>query len=151
MARFCFEEEPTAVAATIEHDPEAGVDRLVAGTLRFPRGVATFACGMQLAPRQRAELLGTGGHLELETAWNPPPDASSLLVLDKRTALEAPELDRIELPPCNHYTILAEVFARAARERAPAPLPLEDSVANMAVLDALFRSAESGCWEKPEA
>jgi predicted dehydrogenase len=150
MARFCFEEEPTAVAATIEHDPEAGVDRLVAGTLRFPRGVATFACGMQLAPRQRAELLGTGGHLELETAWNPPADAPSVLVLDKRTALEAPELDRIELPPCNHYTILAELFARAARERAPAPLPLEDSVANMAVLDALFRSAESGCWEKPE-
>jgi hypothetical protein len=27
---------------------------------------------------------------------------------------------------------------------------LEDSICNMAVIDALFRSAESGTWETPE-
>jgi hypothetical protein len=29
------------------------------------------------------------------------------------------------------------------------PVPLEDAVRNMAVIDALFRSAESGRWEAP--
>ena len=149
MARFCFEEEPTEVAATLERDPEAHVDLLVSGVLRFPRGVASFACGMQLAPSQRADLLGTGGHIQVETAWNPPADRPSRLVIERGGSLEAPALESVELEACNQYTILAELFARAARAGDPAPLPLEDSVKNMKVLDALFRSAESGRWEKP--
>jgi hypothetical protein len=28
------------------------------------------------------------------------------------------------------------------------PVPVEDAVANMAVLDALFRAADSGRWER---
>jgi predicted dehydrogenase len=118
MARFCYEEEPTEVTATIERDPESGVDRLVSGVLRFPRGIATFACGMQLAPYQRADLLGTSGRLEVEIAWNPPAEASSRLVIDRGATLEAPALERVELEPCNQYTILAELFARAARRLA---------------------------------
>jgi hypothetical protein len=27
--------------------------------------------------------------------------------------------------------------------------PIEDAIANMRVIDALFRSAKSGTWEKP--
>jgi predicted dehydrogenase len=149
MARFCFEEEPAEVAATIERDPQAGVDRLVSGVLRFPRGVATFACGMQLAPFQRADLLGTGGHIQIEIAWNPPAQAPSRLLVDRGGVLETPALESIELERCNQYTILTELFARAARAGDPAPLPLEDSVKNMRVLDALFRSADSGRFEQP--
>jgi hypothetical protein len=29
------------------------------------------------------------------------------------------------------------------------PVPLKDAVLNMAVIDALFRSAQSGRWETP--
>jgi hypothetical protein len=29
------------------------------------------------------------------------------------------------------------------------PYPLEDSIANMRVIDAVFTAAESGRWEKP--
>jgi len=47
----------------------------------------------------------------------------------------------------NQYTILAQLFARAAQTGGPAPIPLEDSIKNMAVLDALRRSAASGRWE----
>jgi predicted dehydrogenase len=150
MSRFCFGAEPTEVAATLERDPQSGVDRLVSGVLRFPGGLATFACGMQLAPYQRVEILGTGGHMELEVAWNPPVEAPSRLVIDRAAELEAPEQERVELPPANPYTLMAERFVEAARDGAPAPLPLEDSVRNMAVLDALFRSAESGKFERPE-
>jgi hypothetical protein len=29
------------------------------------------------------------------------------------------------------------------------PVPLEDSIANMKVIEAVFRSAETGRWERP--
>ena len=44
---------------------------------------------------------------------------------------------------------ILETFAQAIRSGGPAPIPLEDSVKNMAVIDALFCSAESGRWEAP--
>jgi predicted dehydrogenase len=40
-------------------------------------------------------------------------------------------------------------MARAIRGGGVAPVPLEDSVANMMVVDALVRSARTGRWETP--
>jgi predicted dehydrogenase len=50
----------------------------------------------------------------------------------------------------DQYTVLAERFARAAQAGGPSPIPLEDSIKNMAVLDALQRSAASGRVELVE-
>ena len=80
-------------------------------------------------------------------AWNPAPDRPSQLVLETSAELEAPAAERIEFVPANQYTILTELFARAARGGGPAPVTLEDSIKNMLVLDALRRSADSGSWE----
>jgi len=38
----------------------------------------------------------------------------------------------------------------AIRENTAVANPLEDSISNMGVIEALFRSAESGKWETPE-
>jgi predicted dehydrogenase len=51
---------------------------------------------------------------------------------------------RLTFDPVDQYTVLAEGFARAAQAGGPSPIPLEDSIKNMAVLDALRRSAASG-------
>ena len=64
-----------------------------------------------------------------------------------RAILETTAAERIEFPAVDQYTILAQLFARAAATRGPAPIPLEDSIKTMTVLDALRRSAASGCWE----
>ncbi len=147
MSRFCFDDEPTAVAAAMEHDADAGVDVMTSAVLRFPRGHAMFTCGMQFAPEQRAQLLGSKGHLDIGHAWTPAPDEPSSLVLETSDRLEVSAADRIEFGPVNQYTILAQLFARAAMTGGPAPIPLEDSIKNMSVLDALRRSAASGRWE----
>jgi hypothetical protein len=34
-------------------------------------------------------------------------------------------------------------------EGSPLEFGIEDAIANMRVIDALFRSAKSGTWEKP--
>ena len=65
-------------------------------------------------------------------------------MLETSDRLEVTAAERIEFAPVNQYTILAQLFARAAATGGPAPIPLEDSIKNMAVLDALRRSATSG-------
>jgi len=149
ISRFCFDAEPTRVVATLERDPDAGVDRLVSGILEFPGGQSVFTCGMQLVPTQYASITGTRGRIEIETPWNPPPDRPSRLYCDRSAELESPEIETVTFDACNQYTILGETFAQAVRSGGPAPIPLEDSVKNMAVIDALFWSAKSGRWEVP--
>jgi predicted dehydrogenase len=102
---------------------------------------------MQFAPQQRAQILGSKGHIDLLHAWNPASDRPSELVLETGSQLEKPVTEHIEFPAVNQYTILAQLFARAAQTGGPAPIPLEESIKNMAVLDALRRSAASGHWE----
>jgi predicted dehydrogenase len=147
MSRFCFDDEPTSVTARMEHDGDAGVDVMTSAVLSFPRGHAVFTCNMRVAPQQRAQLLGSKGHIDLLHAWNPAPEHPSELVLETSERLEATAAERLEFPAVNQYTLLAQTFARAATTGAPGPVPLEDSIKNMAVLDALRRSAASGRWE----
>ena len=123
MSRFCFDDEPTAVAARMEQDPDSGVDVMTSAVLRFPRGHAIFTCNMRLAPQQRAQILGSKGHIDLPHAWNPAPDSPSELVLETSDRLEVTAAERIEFPAVNQYTILAQLFARAARHGRPGADP----------------------------
>jgi predicted dehydrogenase len=155
MSRFCFDAEPTEVIAAVEPDADTGVDRLSSALLRFPGGHATLTCGMELLAGQRALLLGTEGHIDVYQAWTPPADRPSELVLETSADLERPLAERIAFEPVDQYTVLVELFARAAQGGSagpgnPGPVPLEDSFKNMAVLDALFRSVASGRWETPQ-
>jgi predicted dehydrogenase len=54
----------------------------------------------------------------------------------------------IEFPVVDQYAIQADCFSDAVRGVGPVPVSLEDAIANMEVIDAVFRSADSGAWEK---
>ena len=54
-----------------------------------------------------------------------------------------------EFPVCDQYTLQGDAFSRAVLGEAPLEFPIEDAIANMRVIDAAFRSAKSGGWEKP--
>ena len=149
VSRFLFGGEPRRVLALVERDPELGVDRLTSGLLDFPSGRATFTCSTQLVPHQRVELLGTRGRIEIEVPFNAPPDRPTRILLDDGSALAGRGAEPLEFPPCDQYTIQGDLFSRAVREGGAQPIPLEDAVGNMAVIDALCRSAESGRWEAP--
>ncbi len=53
-------------------------------------------------------------------------------------------------PAADQYTLQGDAFARAVEENSEVPVPLEDSIGNMAVIEAIFRSGKSGQWERPE-
>jgi predicted dehydrogenase len=144
--RFVTGREPTRVVATLDRDPVSGVDRLGSAVLEFPGVQASFVYGTQTFPYQRMTFVGTAGRVDVEVPFNAPSDRPCRLFRYRDGApTEAPEV--IELPPCDQYTVAADAFAAAVLSGAPAPVSLEDSVQNMRVLDALFRSAADGAWQ----
>jgi predicted dehydrogenase len=149
VSRLCFGAEPTRVIAALSREVESGVDVLASAMLEFPTGTSVFSCGMQLSPSQQVALMGNKGRISFDVPWSPYTDRATRLIIDRSEQLEEPMVETVAFEPCNQYTLLAEGFARALREGTAAPLPLEDSVKNMAVLDALARSAASGKWEAP--
>lgn len=150
LARWLFGAEPVEVIAQIERDPEFGVDRLTSALMRFPGGQAAFACSGQLVPFQRMELFGTRGRIEVEIPFNAPPDRPCRILVDDGSALGGLAARAIELPVVDQYTLQADRFSDAIRGRGAVPVSVDDALANMAVIDALFRSAESGRWEAPD-
>ena len=51
------------------------------------------------------------------------------------------------LPESDQYQLQGEAFSRAVRGEIALPYGVEDAIANMRVIDALFRSEKSGRWE----
>jgi predicted dehydrogenase len=150
LSRFIFEQEPVRVMGLIERDPEMRTDRLTSATLEFPAGQAVFTCSTQLGYNQRMIFLGTIGRIEIERPVNPPIDQpSKILIDDNPNDPMGAGITAEMIPACNQFTIQGDLFSKAIREGLEVPVPLEDSVKNMAVIDAIFRSAESGRWEKP--
>jgi len=148
-SRFIFGEEPRRVMALLERDPEMQTDRLSSGMLDFPSGQAVFTCSTQLVPYQRMQLFGTSGRIEIEIPFNAPPDRPCRIFLDDGSDLFGASVTTETLPVCDQYTIQGDLFSQAIRGEGQVPVPLEDAVRNMAVIDALFRSAQSGLWETP--
>lgn len=149
-ARYAFRQEPTRVVALMERDPRMGTDRLSSALLDFPSGQAIFTCSTQLAPYQRIQFVGTRGRIELPVPVNAPPDRRLILRIDSGEGLFGESIEEESFPVCNQYTVQCDAFSKAILEDGPVPVTLENAIANMAVLEAIFRSAESGHWERPE-
>jgi predicted dehydrogenase len=149
LSRFAFGDEPRRVMGLVERDPEWNVDRLTSAVLDFPSGHAVFTCSTQLTPYQRMQFFGTRGRVEVEIPFNSPNDRPTrVFVADDSNTSGG--VETIEFPTCDQYTIQGDLFSRAVREGVETPLPLEDSIKNMAAIEAIFRSAETGRWEEPE-
>jgi len=149
LSRFVFETEPTRVLALMERDPEWKVDRLVSGLLDFPQGQSSFVCSTQLVSYQRMQFFGTARRIDVEIPFNTPPDQPSRILLDDGRLLAGQGAEAQTFEACNQYTLQGDLFSKAIRDGAPAPVPLEDAVRNMRVLDALLRSTQSLRWERP--
>ncbi len=148
-SRFVLGEEPRRVLALIERDPAFGIDRLASAILDYPSAQAVFCCSTQMTPFQRIQILGSAGRVEIEIPFNAPPDAPTRLFVDLAGNLTGAGIRTEEFPVCDQYTLQGDAFSRAILSGGGAPVPLEDALRNLAVIEALFRSEKSGCWETP--
>jgi predicted dehydrogenase len=156
-ARLAFGTEPKRAVGVCALDPKSGCDVLSSAILDFGTGQASFVVGTQHVPYQRVHIFGTKGHLEVEIPFNAPHDRPCKVYLDEGFE-GAPDFtvsrssdDRRELLPseaANHYTRQAQAFSAAIRNGTPIKNDMQSAVANMRIIDAIFRSAESERWEK---
>jgi predicted dehydrogenase len=149
-SRFAFGQEPSRVVATLDRDPQMGIDRLASAILEFPTGHAIFTCSTQLIPYQRIHFLGTRGRIEIEIPFNAPNDRPTRLFFDATGNLAGSGITTETFPIGDQYTFQGDAFAKAVFEGAEVQVTLEDAAGNMAVIEAIFRSAMSGKWEIPE-
>ncbi len=148
-SRFIFDGEPARVAGAIERDPVLGVDRLTSMILDFGTGHFAGTCSTQMVPYQRIHIFGTRGRIEIEIPFNAPNDRPCRIHVDSGGgSLETSEV--IPLNVCDQYSIQGDRFSKAVLDGEPVSPPLEDALANMACIDAVFHSASSGRWEAPE-
>jgi predicted dehydrogenase len=128
--------EPESVVGSAGIGP-SGTDWVFAGMLRFPGDVvALFDCGTSLPNRDELEAVGTEGSLFLDDPWhcNEP-------VLELRTD---EGVERIQVEGANPYRLELESMNAAIRGERPALLGRQDALGQVRVIDALFRSAETG-------
>jgi predicted dehydrogenase len=148
-SRFIFGAEPLRVAGLIEFDPDFKTDRLASAILEFPSGQSVFTCSTQLVAYQRMQFLGTTGRIEIEIPFNAPPDRATRIFIDDGRDVFGGGIRIETIPVCDQYTVQGDAFSRAIREGSEVPVPLEDGIANMAVIEAVLRAGESGRWEQP--
>lgn len=149
FSRLIFGAIPRRVVSLIEEHPETRTDILTSAILDFPSGQSIFTCGTRVTPYQRVQILGTSGRIEVPIPVNAPPDIPCKVFVDDGSDLTGRSIHTIEFEPCDQYTVQGDLFSQAIRENKEPAISLEDSIENMSVIEAIFRSAKSGKWEKP--
>ncbi|MEX0709622.1 MAG: Gfo/Idh/MocA family oxidoreductase [Chloroflexota bacterium] len=145
LSRMLFGAEPTRVEASITRDPTTGVDVLTSGILEFGDGVATFTCSTRVEDDQRVHVYGTEGRISIGIPFNIPPDRPTQVYV---TAGGDPPVDPntevLTFETKDPYTAETEGFAAAILDDLPTPVPPEDAVANLRVMEQIFEAARRG-------
>jgi len=145
LSRMVFGGEPSHIQASVRRDPATGVDALVSAILDFDGGIASFTCAIRSESDQRVHIYGTEGRISIDIPFNIPPDRPTRIRLTAGgDPPVAPDTTVLEFPTTDPYTAEVERFVSAVLDGGPTPVPPEDAVANLRVIDAIFAIAERG-------
>ncbi len=136
LSRLVAGAEPIRVAA---FERRTSVDDLMLGILEFPNNIlAHLECGIESYARETAEIEGADGSILIPSPWLPGNERATFLL--RRGDRE----EVVNVPAANSYALEIEDFVRACRTRDPLRWSIEDAIANMRVIDALYESARAG-------
>jgi len=149
-ARYLLGTEPERAIALVDRDPTLAVDRVTSGLVAFPGGEQLLlTSALQLALYQRVVILGTQGRIEILVPFTPPKEHACRILIDSGTSLDGRSAAVEEFAPVDQYQLQCDLAAAAFRNDLAQEFPIEDAIANMRVIDALYRSGISGRWESP--
>lgn len=140
-ARYLLNKEPVQVTAKLTVDDNFGVDIHANGLLDFGDVQASIYCSMQSEPAQRVYIMGEKGSLTIEFPFYQPDNCDARLVIKHD---RTPEVHQVA--GCDHYQKQADALASAINNNAETPTPLTDALANMKVIDAMFKSHQDNSW-----
>ncbi len=136
MARFFGGEEPDVVSATAKlRTPD--VDRAMRAELRYPSGhTGTVHCSMWSSTLLRifARVVGDEGELRISNPVMPQLWHKLVVKANGKSRVE-----RVSKRPT--YEFQLQAFCDAVLRGAPTLTPPSDAVANMRVIDAIYRAA----------
>ena len=140
LSRMLFEREPSGIEASVTRDG-TGTDVLTSAILAFDEDVATFTCSTRAEPDQRVHVYGTEGRISVGIPFNIPPDRPTEIVLTSGGDPPVnPSSETITFPTADVYTVQAERFAEAVLDGRPVPIPPEDAIGNLRVIESVFRA-----------
>jgi len=141
LARWLFDSEPLQVQAQADVNA-AGIDVNLVGSLVFTGGgLASLEVSFVSALQQTYSVIGNEGAIDLPHDAFIPWEKETVFRLRGKTE-EAGK--KIVLPGADEYRLMVEHFADVVRGTAAPAYPVADSVANLAVLDALAEAVRSG-------
>ena len=142
LSRMLVGGEPTGIEASVTRDA-TGTDVLTSAILAFDDGVATFTCSTRAEPDQRVHIYGTDGRISIAIPFNIPPDRpTEVFVTSGGDPPVSPDTQTLTFEPADIYTIQAERFANAVLDDRPLPIPPDDAIENMRVIEAIFRGGD---------
>lgn len=144
LSRMLHGSEPERIEASIVRDPDMDVDVVTSALLVFPGGAsATFTCSIRSESDQRVHVYGTEGHISVGIPFNIPPDRPTYVyVTQGGDPPVAPNVERLTFQTADPYGVEADAFAAAILDGASLPIPPEDAVANLRVLERIVEAAE---------
>lgn len=147
-----FNGTPRRVVAALDRDPVFGIDRLSSALLDYGNRHATFTVGTQAGSNawgthQQFSILGSQGWLRLNFGFaHARPTACQVEVGDSSTVGAFPSAT-YTFEPANHYVLQVERFSRFLLGHAVPGWPIEDALATMRTIEALFASARQNSWQ----
>jgi len=105
----------------------------------------SFMVSTQLVPYQRVEVFGTtAGSRSRSRSMR--PGYPCRIFKDTGKDLKGGSIETIAVEPATVH-LAAEAFSKAIRKEMAWPFPITDAVQQMRIIDAVYKSGESGKWE----
>jgi xylose dehydrogenase (NAD/NADP) len=146
ISRTVFGSEPERVVGRTQIDSTLGVDTSATGILEFAEGTAMISCSFAADGQGTYTIVGTEGTIEVPRGILPglgTRAAQGLIVVVDADGNRREEL----FEPVNQYTNMVDAFAESVLNKQPVPIPAEDGLKNLKVLEALKRSAAKNVAE----
>lgn len=142
--RYILQDEPLQVTTAARSDEQSGdVEAAAIVTLRFQRGtLATVLVSTRAQYRTPLEIIGDAGVLRADDALNVERPVKLELWRDGKLADEESVSNRLA------YATQVDAFAAAVKGGSPFPVTGRDGWQNQVILDAAYRSADSGRTEE---
>lgn len=141
--RMLLGDRPKSVLGTARLDANGVVDMTFSGILDYGDAHGTFTCSMDQEPQHSIMIHGTGGWMSIADPFNCPADMVTQITVGTggNHHPHATEIMSIDIPAANQYGLQATALADAIVGNLASPLPLDDSIANLELIERLFAAA----------
>lgn len=139
-SRYLFRDEPVEVFAFTEKDEETRfreVDEMTSAILRFPKDrLAAFTSSFGAADTSSYRLIGTKGDLRLEPAYQYTGSLKHHLTINGG-------IRTLSFPPHDQFAAELIYFSRCVLENKQPQPSGEEGMADVRIIQALYRSAKT--------